>query len=68
MERITLKQFIDLVEYDISAFAKENTEGSYYRAKQWAKLLFAMTKLPVTERQIVSIVNRIWNRVNMEVA
>ncbi len=68
MERITMKQFIDLVEYDIIPLAKENTEGSYYRAKQWAKMLFSMTKLPVTERQIVNFVNRVWNKTNMEVA
>ena len=64
---MTMKSFINTVEHFIRPFAIENTEGSYYQAKKMAQGLFALTRLPVTEKQVVHFVNRVWDKTHMEV-
>lgn len=60
MKGITLKQFIEDVEKSIVPYARENSEGSYEAAMTKVKNAFG--KIPLTENQVRTIVNRVWNR------
>ena len=65
---MSMKFFIETLESIVKSFAEDNTEGSYYQAKQVVRQTFAMTRLPVTENQITQFVNRVWDKTHMEVA
>ena len=64
MKGITLKQFIEVVEKSIVPYARENSEGSYELAKSLVKTAFG--RIPLTENQVRTIVNRVWNRVHAQ--
>ena len=65
---MTVKQFVENLEAKIVLFAKENTEGSYYQAKHLVKSTFEAAKLPLTDRQVIKFVNRVWDKTHVEVA
>lgn len=61
---MTLVEFMKTVESSIVPMAVENSEGSYEFAKERVRQWFK--GLPLTDRQVTDIVNRVWDRVNVK--
>lgn len=59
---ITVKQFIKDLEQSLIPYALENSEGSYDLALE--KTREAFMSLPLSDNQIRSLVNKVWDRVN----
>lgn len=59
-----IKDFVEKVKSSLVVNAIENTEGSYETALIKAAIKFSSCGLILTENQLRSVVNSVWNEVH----
>ena len=57
-------EFVKEVEEMIEPLALENSEGSYEEAKRLVSEAFEEDLFKLTDNQVVTLVNRVWDRVH----
>lgn len=58
---MTIVEFVKEVEEMILPLAEENSEGSYEEAKRQVAEMFEEDLFKLTDNQVVTLVNRVWD-------